>query len=304
MISESNFKEKTDVALISSVKDIKEYMTAMDWDRLRKETEKICGGSYEVLYNPTKTGDEIGYFQEQKGKSNHSIDMLSVISDCFDAIIDSDIVIALVFNHHLGVGVLYEIEYARSFSKPIYLIEISTTKSKDDEPHDMRHTLISLDRRYYSHFKHIMMDYMLSTEVKVPEEITQDQLDDIVSSGPIEYIHSVLLNFTSTFSQSAGCMYTALRILEDKELKGSKFKIALDTHKKVETDINDGTKITIMRFNIVHADPKVVSALMYIVDDFRRELSVDTNIIRWKNQGIIKRIIMDDGDTGAIEVHF
>lgn len=243
------------ITCLLSLLDKKEIMNCMGEyrDLFKSEfKDKVTESNYSIIYVPKE--EEI----------NSSLDYFNIIQECTKSILRSDYVIAVVYNNHLGVGVLYEIDFALSHNKPIFICEINKY-----------YLGIEINFIEINDSKDINTDYHFDREKCICKHYKKD-ITDIVTN----YIN----NYVSVLNNSDSCKMNTVNCINDYI---DKYHVNCD--KVVEpplfycgSPIIDLNIIRIPVFKFDQSEFYIACALVYILEEIQRELECTNQLSQYK----------------------
>lgn len=236
--------------------------------RLFEKLKAMCNFDYTLVYYPTF---------DRKPSNNAEYALL--INECFNAINNSDIVIAITYDYHMGTGVLYELEYAHSLGKQIFVCNVINNFTKDFETvsYDNLELLIYNNKVLQEFHYEYPEESVTSIE---PEEhnVLKKEIEDYI----IEEVTRIKESESCKNTMISMCKYYISRNCTESHLYSVQMDIDLinsfiENSDKLTESINCRC-ITDNEYStywiIVDTDPIIISILSYLLHDIARELRV------------------------------
>lgn len=219
------------------------------------------------------------YYPTFDRKPSNNAEYALLINECFNAINNSDIVIAITYDYHMGTGVLYELEYAHSLGKQIFVCNVINNFTKDFET-------VSYDN----------LELLLYNN-KVLQEFHYEYPEESVTSiEPEEHnvlkkeIEDYIIEEVTRIKESESCKNTMISMCKDYISRNCTeshlYSVQMDID-LINSFIENSDKLTksincrciadneySTYWIIVDTDPIIISILSYLLHDIARELSV------------------------------
>lgn len=228
----------------------------------------------EFIFNDKEKGfigTEIIYEPKNVNHSTLSSGEYSrLISECFDSIRKADIVMPIIYNRHMGTGLLYELNFALSYNKEILIYEIKDMYQRKNN--NIVTNILDFDTLIEE------KNYRISSLTNNPE------LDLFIFE-----IEEFIMHQTEIINNSNSCTKNTISMInnyiDDNNLDIE--KVNVDTIPKLVCKIDYYCNTIAF---IIIKDSNYVPALEYLLDDLVREIKLQPIYVKYKNEEKIKSI--------------